>query len=258
MKNSKGLAIIGASGMVGSDLIQSLKSNFENVASIDRKNYDRYRGTRFDAVINANGNSDKVWASDHILDDFEASTTSVYATLFDFPCKTYIYISSADIYPDHTSKKATNESKAINPEKLSAYGLHKYLSECIVRNFMKNYIILRCPMILGIKLKKGPIYDILSNSPLFVSEKSAFQIITTYELARIIYFLLTRNITKEVFNVGGRGTVLMSKISDYVGRPVNFPKGGKTHIYEADVLKLHKMYPLKTSAEYLQDFLEEL
>lgn len=113
-------------------------------------------------------------------------------------------------------------------------------------------------MILGIKLKKGPIYDILSNSPLFVSEKSAFQIITTYELARIIYFLLTRNITKEVFNVGGRGTVLMSKISDYVGRPVNFPKGGKTHIYETDVLKLHKMYALKKSAEYLQDFLEEL
>lgn len=258
MKRFKNLAIIGSQGMVGSDLLTFLKPYFQSISGIDRENYNKYRGQGFDIVINANGNSNKVWANDNILADFMASTTSTYQTLFDFPCKTYVYISSSDVYPDHTSKKATSESKTIEVEKLSPYGFHKYLSECIVRNFMKNYIILRCPMILGTKLKKGPIYDILHNMRLFINKESAFQMITTKELSKIISFFLEKNITKEVFNVGGRGTVLLSEITKYIQRPLTFPKNGETDIYETDISKLGKIYPLKTSVEYLKDFLKNL
>lgn len=257
MKRFKSLAIIGSRGMVGSDLTLNLKSYFRKVTGIDRENYERYRGHHFDVVINANGNSNKIWARDHILADFAASTTSVYASLFDFPCKTYVYISSSDVYPDHTSKKSTSEEKNIEVEFLSPYGFHKYLSECIVRNFLKNYIILRCPMILGTNLKKGPIYDILHNSPLFVTPESAFQMITAKELAKIIHFLLERNITKEVFNAGGQGAVIFREIDKYIHKIITFPKDGATHIYQTDVSKLHKMYSLKTSGEYLEDFLKK-
>ena len=256
MRRFKSLAVIGSRGMVGSDLTEYLKSYFGEVTAIDRKSYNRNRGTRFDVVINANGNSNKVWANDNILDDFEASTASVYKTLLDFPCKTYIYISSSDVYENHTDKKSTNESKTINPESLSPYGFHKYLSECIVRNFKKEHVILRCPMIFGVSLKKGPIYDILSNSRIFVSEDSAFQMITTYELTEIIHFLIERNITKEVFKVGGRGAVPFNKIAGYLKRPVTFPKDGETQMYETNVSKLNKIYPLKTSTQYLKDFLK--
>lgn len=256
MKNLKSLAIIGARGMIGSDLIRYLKSNFEKIVGIDRKNYDQHKGKRFDIVINANGNSNKVWAENNVLSDFAASTTSVYASLFDFPCKTYVYISSADVYPNHTSKKFTSELKTIEVQNLSSYGFHKYLSECIVKNFTKNYIILRCPMILGNNLKKGPVFDILNNSRLFISEDSSFQMITTKELAEIIHFLLERNITKEVFNVGGRDTVSFNRIDQYVQKPITFPKNGKTHVYETNVSKLNKIYHLRTSAQYLKDFLK--
>lgn len=258
MKSLKSLAIIGSRGMVGSDLTQYLKSYFGKVTSIDRKNYDQHKGKRFDIVINANGNSNKIWAKNNVLSDFAASTTSVYKSLFDFPCKTYIYISSADVYPNHTNKKFTYESKTINVEGLSPYGFHKYLSESIVKNFSRNYVILRCPMIIGTNLKKGPIYDILHNSRLFVTGESAFQMITTYELAQIIYFLLVQNITKEVFNVGGKGTVVLGKITESVRKLVTFPKDGETVKYEINVSKLDKIYHLKTSGEYLQDFLKEL
>ncbi len=256
MKNLKSLAVIGSRGMVGSDLTRYLKSYFEKVTSIDRKNYDRHKGKRFDIVINANGNSNKVWAKNNVFSDFAASTTSVYASLFDFPCKTYIYISSADVYPNHANKKFTYESKTIEVENLSSYGFHKYLSECIVKNFIKNYIILRCPMILGTNLKKGPIYDILHNSRLFVASESAFQMITTYELTQIINFLLAQNITKEVFNVGGRSTVILRKITEYVRNSATFPKDGEIVRYEINVSKLDKIYHLKTSGEYLQDLVK--
>lgn len=258
MKNLKTLAVVGGRGMVGSDLTYYLRSNFENVTGIDKKNYDQYKGRHFDIVINANGNSNKIWAENNALSDFAASTTSVYTSLLDFPCKTYVYISSADVYPNHTNKKVTNESRTIGVESLSSYGFHKYLSECIIKNFTKNYIILRCPMILGTNLKKGPIYDILNNSPLFISVDSAFQMIATKELAQIISFLLDRNKTREVFNVGGRGTVIFREIDKYMHKSITFPKDGKTHTYEMDISKLQRIYPLKTSGEYLQDFIKDL
>lgn len=255
MKYAKSLAIIGSYGMVGSDLILYLKPYFKKIIGINRKNYNNYLEHRFNIVINADGNSNKIWANNNVFDDFNASTISVYKSIFDFPCQLYIYISSSDVYENHTSKKFTSESRVINPDNLSPYGFHKYLSECIVRNAAKNYIILRCPMILGTKLKKGPIYDILHDLRLFISSKSAFQMITTKEIAQIIYFLVSKNIAKEVFNIGGTDVVMLSRINKYIKKQVVFPRNGKTQKYETDVSKLHKIYHLKKSGEYLQDLI---
>jgi len=257
MRPPKSLAIIGSRGMVGSDLVLYLKPYFKDIAEIDKENYDKYRGQQFDVVINANGNSNKIWAKENIFGDFEASVISVYKTLFDFPCKIYVYISSADVYENHSNKKFTSESKTINPENLSSYGFHKYLSECIVRNVAKNYLIFRCSMMLGSKLRKGPIYDILHGPHLYVSGKSAFQMITTDEIAKIIHSLLLKNVTGEIFNIGGKNTVLLSEIEKLIKKPINFPKDAKTETYETNVSKLDKIYPLKTSDKYLKDFLKE-
>lgn len=256
MKHSKSLAIIGSSGMVGSNLAQILKPYFQTVTGIDRKNYEQYRGKNFDVVINANGNSNKRWAKDHVLEDFAASTISVYQSLFDFTCKTYIYISSADVYSGHTSTRTTNESTTLDPENLAPYGFHKYVSECIIRNFTKNHLILRCPVILGTNLRKGPIYDILRDARLFVSPNSTYQMLTTKELARIIAFLLGQNIINQTFNVGGRGKVPLDTLIKKVKRQVAFPHDGETHLYQINVSKLQKIYHLKTSAQYLKDFLK--
>lgn len=258
MKNNKSLAVIGSLGMLGSDLVKYLQRYHQKVIGIDRNNYNQYQGHCFDVVINANGNSKKYWANDHILADFVASTVSVYNSLFDFPCNTYIYISSSDVYENHSSEKTTYESEIIDPKNLSPYGLHKYLSECIIQNVMTDYIILRSSMILGTTLKKGLLFDILHKSRLFITDKSRYQMITTNELAKIIHFLLNHNITKKIFNIGGRGVVAISEISHYIKKSVDFPQDGETHIYQTNVSKLHKIYHLKTSVEYLQDFLGNL
>ena len=258
MIGQKSIAIIGSGGMLGSDLFHYLRYYFKKIIGINRKNYDQYRGHQFDIIINADGNSNKYWANKNILADFVASTDSVYATLFDFPCKKYVYISSSDVYEDHTGIKTTKESNIIDTVNLTPYGFHKYLSECIIKNFIKNYIILRCSMILGTNLKKGPVYDILHKSRLFITQKSRFQVITTIALADILNFLLAQNTTEQVFNVGGRGAVLFSRITKYIQQSVNFSKNGKTQVYETDVSKLHEIYRLKTSVEYMQDFLKSV
>ncbi len=96
------IGILGANGNLGSDLARFLGDKF-NVSSITKENYNDTRGKVFDVLVNANGNSRRFWANQNVLGDFSASTVSVYNSLFDFGFKKYIYISSSDVYEDHSS-----------------------------------------------------------------------------------------------------------------------------------------------------------
>jgi len=243
--------------MLGSDLVSYLSSIY-SVTGINRDNYSNLIGSTFDCIINANGNSKRFWANKHVLEDFTKSTISVYKTIVDFTCKIYIYISSSDVYENHASSKFTLENQSINPDNVSSYGLHKYLSECIVRNHSKHYLILRSSMILGKNHKKGPIYDILHKHPLYITRDSKLQMITTKEIAQIIDFLLTNKISKEIFNMGGKGTVSFENIDVRMQIPVTFMNKVEKQEFEMSVGKLGKIYPLETSTNYLAEFLNNL
>jgi len=247
------IAVLGGRGMLGSDLVRFLDDRYI-VHAIDRDNYEDCRGKEYDILINANGNSKRFWANEHIFEDFEASTISVYRSIFDFKFKKYIYISSSDVYNNHSSYIHTKEEQAIDAEILSPYGFHKYLSERIVQNNVKDYLILRSCMVLGMNLKKGPLYDIYNGSPLFISLDSWLQFITTGEIANIIMALIERGTRKQIFNVGGVGSFSLTDISRYVKEPVTVAKNAEKQEYEMDVSKLNGIYPLKTSEQYLEQF----
>lgn len=247
----KKLAIIGGNGMVGSDLVASLGSPF----AITRSNYDSYKGRKFDVVVNANGNSKRYWANEHPLEDFVASTVSVYNSIVDFPCDTYIYLSSPDVYEQHDSPHVTKETGVVNPKNLTPYGFHKYLSELIVQKYTKKFLILRCSLMLGTKLTKGPFYDVLHNNPLFISTSSRLQLISTKALADVIVKLLQSDVRGDIFNVGGVGTFPFSKIKSYFDRKISISSRAERQIYEMNVSKLKQLFPtLKSSEEYLQEF----
>lgn len=252
--NLKTLAIIGGNGMLGSDLVKYL-SQFFSVIPISKENYSQFINHSFDVVVNANGNSKRFWAIKNPLEDFAVSTISVYESIFDFKCKIYVYISSSDVYVDHSGRDFTHEDQIQDSSKLSVYGLHKYLSERIIENHCKSYIILRASMLLGQNLKKGPIYDIIKKRPLFISKSSRLQMISVQEIANVITFLINKKIENEVFNVGGKDVVDFEKIQTYFSTPVSFQDKNETQIYEMNVSKLNKLFSLKTSGEYLQEFL---
>lgn len=253
----KTLAIIGGNGMLGSDLVKYLGSEFL-VTPITKENYSQFIGKSFDVVVNANGNSKRFWAIKNPLEDFTASTVSVYNSLFDFKFTTYLYISSSDVYVDHSSRISTCEDQIQDSSKLSPYGLHKYLSEKIVENHCKSYIILRASMLLGQNLKKGPIYDIIRKKSLYISEFSRLQMITTKEIASVITFVINKKIENDRFNVGGKSTVDFKKIQTCFSTPVSFQDKAEAQIYEMNVSKLNKRFPLKSSETYLQEFLGRL
>lgn len=250
------MAIIGSDGLLGSDLIQFLHTNFL-VTAINRKSYKLHKNQSFDIVINANGNSKRFWANQNPLNDFNKSTISVYKSIFDFHCDIYIYISSSDVYENHTRPISTNEGRKINPENLQPYGLNKYLSELIVKKYTKKFLILRSSMILGTNLKKGPIYDILHNYPLFVTLQTKLQLITSSAITEIIKVLLQKNITNEIINIGGIGTFSFIKLHKYFDKKIEILPTAEKQLYEMNVKKLKILYPdLKTSEQYLQEYLK--
>lgn len=240
--------------MLGSDLVRYLGAKF-SVTPIHKENYHTHVGSAFDIVINANGNSKRFWANSHPVEDFIASTESVYKSVFDFKCRVYVHISSSDVYNDHTNPRHTKEDTPTMPDALSSYGFHKYLSEIIIRKHVKKYLVLRSAMILGKNLKKGPFYDIAHRTPLFITKDSRLQLITSREIANIIRFFVSKGIYGQVFNIGGRGSFSFHDIETYVQVPVTYSGDSQKQEYEMSVAKMLKLYPLKTSEEYLREFL---
>ncbi len=242
--------------MLGSDLVRYLHTKYE-VIPIDRESYQMHIGKSFDILINANGNSKRFWANQNPQDDFLASTVSVYKSIFDFQSDIYIYISSPDVYENHTGTKSTNEAQKINAENLSPYGFHKYLSELIVKKHKEKYFILRCSMILGTRLKKGPLYDITHKNPLHITLKSKLQFITTHAISEVIETLFEKSQVNETMNVGGIDTFAFTKTSAFFNHKIQTLPEVETQVYELNIEKLRKLYPsLKTSEEYLQEFLK--
>lgn len=251
----KTLAIIGSRGMLGSDLVRYLHRKF-HVTPINKENYHIHVGSSFDIVINANGNSKRFWANKNPQDDFFASTVSVYQSIFDFPSELYIYISSPDVYENHTGAQFTKENEKIDPKNLQSYGFHKYLGELIVKKYKEKFLILRSSMILGTNLRKGPLYDIIHNIPISINLQTQLQLITTRAIAEVIGTLLENSVTCETINIGGEGSFTFTKIREYLDREIRVLPAAETQIYEMSIEKVRRLYPtLKTSEEYLQEFL---
>ena len=250
------IAVLGASGMLGSDLVRFLSSASNKVTSITRDNYEKQKGKEFDLFINANGNSKRFWALQNVLQDFEASTVSVYKTLLDFKYKKYIYISSVDVYSNPSSPKTTPEDQVINTTQENAYGFHKYLSEEIVKKHTKDWVILRSSTILGTNMKKGPVYDILNENSIFITLNSRLQLITTDAISKIIETLANKKVVCEIINIGGSGVCEFTKIGEYFESTVHVSPEAKKQVYEMNVKNLKRLYPnLKTSEDYLEEYL---
>lgn len=253
--NNKHIAILGANGLLGADLVTNLQSKYI-ITPITKQNYSEHKGKLFDVFVNANGNSKRFLALQNVIEDFEASTNSVYKTIFDFNFKKYVYISSVDVYPDPSSPKRTQEDLEIKIIDQNSYGFHKYLSEQIIKKHVSDWLILRPSTILGSNLKKGPIYDILENRHLFVTLDSKLQLITSNAIAKIIEILIKKSIKNEIVNVGGVGALSFSKLYKFFDKKILVSPKAKLQIYEMSIKKLQRLFPtLTTSEEYLREFL---
>ena len=212
----KSICVIGKNGFIGSNIVKDLHGT-----GIDRSGYSNFLKKDFDVVINANGNSKKYLSLKEPLLDFDLSVRSTLQSILDFKYDLYIYLSSCEVYEDLT--KNTLEESIINTSNISRYGLSKYMSECIVKNYCKKWVILRLNGPIGPNMKKGPIYDLMNNDDLWISIKSVMQLIDIKFISEFISILIEKNIFNETFNITGTDSICLEEVAQLLGSKSKFP-----------------------------------
>lgn len=232
------ITIIGGHGFVGSAYVRLLEARGIAHQVVTRENYDRLKGTSCDVLINANGNSRKFLAAREPLNEFDQSVRSVVQSLEDFRCRTYLFLSTGDVYPDQSFPAVTSEDQPIDPGRQSRYGLHKYLAEQLVRGTQKQWLVMRMGGFVGPGLKKNAIYDMLSGGPIWLSPRSELQFISTDRAAELVWGLVSAGVRNEIINLGAAGTVNLGMLHRQMGSSSLFQPDAPTVRFELSLEKL--------------------
>jgi len=215
------------------------------VFAVGRQEYESARSGKYDLLINANGNSRKYLAQQEPAEEFDLSVRSVMRSLQDFSFRTYVHLSSIDVYPDVSNPARNQESSAIDPASLSSYGTHKYLAEELVRHYAKRWLVLRMGGFVGPGLWKNSIYDLLKKRPLRVHPDSAYQYLHTHDFARMLMDLVALEPSGQTLNVAGDGVISLRKVANMISDrpPRTVADDAPREHYEINLDQLKSLLP---------------
>ena len=251
--------ILGAKGFIGSAFVRYCQAKKIQFAAIEKDNYKDYVGQSCDIFINANGNSKKYIAEKYPQRDFKLSFLSVEKTLRDFGIKKYICISSIDVYNNFSDPKENHEDSDINVSKQSFYGFHKYLAEQMIKKYAQDWLVIRCGGFVGKGLKKNSIFDILNSLPLRIHVASQYQYLPVDELPKIVFFLIRKKFSKEVFNACGKGLISLKEVIKLVQsyKLKCNSKNSKKEIYNINIRKIYSFFRLPSTKESVKAFIKD-
>lgn len=201
---SKRLALIGASGFVGSALKKALTEQAEyEIIPVTRKDYENHKNEKFDLVIHTAMPSRRWWALNNPLEDFEASVGLTADIVYNWNYEKLVIISSvsARVQRDHP------------------YGRHKHLAELLALDTNPNNLVFRLGGLYGEGLDKGVIFDMINGNQVFMTKDSAFNYIDTYEASRLIVKRLNRT---GIIDIGAKDIISIGEIADHFNLEVDF------------------------------------
>lgn len=252
--------IIGGNGFIGSAFVRCAQKYKLDYEIIQKENYRDFIGKECDIIINANGNSKKYIADEDPELEFDLSVNSVLRTLFEFKYKKYFFISTVDVYNNVSEPNKNYEDIEIVITEQSNYGFHKYLAELLVKKYAKNWLIFRLGGVVGKNLKKGPVFDLLNNKPLWVDIKSEYQYINSDEVAEIGFALLNKVNSNEIFNICGDGCISLEEIRKYIKNPKEISYSIKNPLkqhYEININKLKSFITVSKTKDTIERFIHQ-
>ena len=259
MSEQQTCLILGGKGFVGRAIAEEARRRNFAVVVVDKDEYEAAKGTPCDLLINANGNSKKFLARENPCLEFDLSVRSVQRSIQDFPAMRYVHLSTMDVYPDVSDPQLNHEAVAIDTNRQSQYGFHKYLAEQIVRHDVKDWLIFRMAGFVGTGLWKNSIFDLLNNVPLRVHPDSAYQYLNTRDLASAVFDIVEKPINREIFNITGQGVISLREISAQIpGHQLDrawdtLPR----ERYEMNVGKINRYARIPQTRDTVQNFIQE-
>lgn len=250
--------VLGGKGFVGRAISEEATRRGYSVVVVDKDEYEGARGTACDLLINANGNSKKFLARENPRLEFDLSVRSVLHSIHDFPAKRYVHLSTMDVYPDVSDPRLNHEAVPIDTSRQSPYGFHKYLAEQIVRHYAKDWLIFRMAGFVGQGLWKNSIYDLLNNAPLRVHPDSEYQYLNTCDLARAVFEIVQQPLSREIFNITGRGVISLRSVSALIASHRLDPAWDALpqERYEMNVDKISRLVQIPETKDTVSAFIQ--
>jgi nucleoside-diphosphate-sugar epimerase len=163
-----------------------------------------------------------------------------------------------DVYDRLDSPLTTREDTVLRPEAASHYGFHKRLAEMLVQHYAPDWLILRLGGMVGPGLRKNPVHDVLSGSPLWIHPDSQYQFLPTSDVARIAWLLVSGGHRKEIFNVSSEGLVSPRDVARLAGRALDLervPPRDPPRIVDISIEKLSRYVNVPSTLDAIRSFL---
>lgn len=223
MKSKKNILVTGASGMLGSTLVNNFnnkynvfatgRENFKNNPALNFKSFD-LESTSFepllewsnpDIIIHCGAITNGNYCQNNPKEAFEVNGFSLQKLIADCGNSKIIYISTDAVYPSSLHK--ARESDLVYPE--SIYGKSKELGEFFLLNSGSNFNIIRTTIVgLNINEKKSSfaewiIRSSLQNKTIGLFEDVLFNPISIWDLTVEIENIIEKNGFPPVLNISG-------------------------------------------------------
>lgn len=247
------ILITGISSGIGKYLYGSFECtglNRENAAAVIKK----LKRTGTDVIIHCAFNS-----------SIRIYTGSIYSYIQDnvflteqltkIPHKKFIYFSSVDVYPK--DKKRHSEEESIDLNSLNGqYAITKLVSEEIVKNNCRDYLILRLSGLLGEYSKPNTLIKILTDDKpkLSITRNSSFNYMLHNDILAFLKYALEKDL-KGVYNVASSSNLTVHEIARVLKKKVKY---GKFHydVGNIDNRKALSIFPSfnKTTLDVITQF----
>lgn len=226
----KTIALFGARGFVGSEILKTLQARPEySVSAVSRENFGDSLGKNYDYVINAAMPSARFKAKNDPLWDFRESVEKTAKIYHGVTFKKFIQISSI--------------SARCQPE--TVYGRNKLAAESVIDN--NKHLIVRLGPMYAPTLSKGVLVDMLNGSRIFAGAESRYAFSPLSFVGKWIADNLDRC---GIVEVGAKNSITLRWLAEKLDKSVQF-EGKDDH---QEIQSPEKDFP---DAELVLEFMKD-
>lgn len=142
--------------------------------------------------------------------------------LLQVPHGKFIFISSTDVYPKNEESHVETEEIFLK-DAANIYAISKLISESLVQNETRDFLILRTTALLGEHARKNSLIKILTqeNVKLTLAAESTFNYILHSDVADFIDVALRENL-QGIYNLAASSTISLEEAAGNYDRQVEF------------------------------------
>jgi len=196
------IAVIGANGFVGKNLVKVLKTKHK-IIKITRETKFTSFYKDFDLFIHSANSSKKYEASNFPLRDFKNSVKLTKKIINHFGNKKIILISTIS---------ANNEK--------NIYSKNRKLCENLILKKNKDNIIFRLSVLFNFNSKRGILYDLIKGKKIYIDKNVLINPITIEEVAK--YILTNIKSKQRIHEIGSIDKFKLSYIKNIIGSTSKF------------------------------------